>query len=348
MEELTVSVITPCRNEVRHIASFLRSLESQITDGLRCEFILADGMSDDGTREILFREMSKVPGLRVIDNPGRMVSSGLNDAISQAGGEFIVRMDVHSEYAPDYVASCVRTLIETGAENVGGPMRQAGTSYMGRGIAAAFHAPFSCGGARFHRETYEGWVDTVTYGCWRRETLLSLGMFDTNLVRNQDDELNLRLVRAGGRIWQSPRIVMAYHPRSSVRSLFRQYFQYGFWKVRVIRKHRIPASWRHLIPGLFVFWLLLAPVFAAAFSSSPLAMAAIRLWMTSAVLYFVACIAAAFFAARERGWDLMPILPAIFATYHFAYGIGFVVGCLYGWRGARAKAANEIFVSVTR
>lgn len=347
-EPIQVTVITPCRNEAGHIRAFLTCLARQKTDGLTCEFIIADGMSSDGTREILACEGRRIPVLRVIDNPRRIVSTGLNEAIGQARGEVIVRMDVHSEYADDYVLACVTALIETGADNVGGAMRNVAKTYWGRAIAAAFHSPFSSGGAHFHRDDHEGWVDTVPYGCWRKETLQRLGLFDESMVRNQDDELNLRLTRAGGRIWQSSQIVLWYRPRTSLRSLFRQYFQYGFWKVQVIRKHRIPASWRHLAPGAFVCWLLLAPCLAASLSHSNFGRVLAGCWCLSLAAYFGTCIAASVITARKRGLELLVALPPVFITYHFAYGIGFLAGCLYGRRAAEEKPTTGLFASSAR
>ena len=215
------------------------------------EAIVADGMSDDGTREILREYSARDPRLCVVDNPRRVVSPGLNAAIRAARGAMIIRMDAHTCYAPDYCRKCVTTLERTGADNVGGPARTRTQGTRARAFAAAYHSRFSTG-ARFHDENYEGWIDTVPYGCWRKETLERLGLFDEHLVRNQDDELNLRLIRAGGKIWQSPDIVSWYSPRATLKALFVQYFQYGFWKAAVIRKHKLPGSWRHLIPVTFV------------------------------------------------------------------------------------------------
>src|SRR5262249_47627952 len=151
--------------------------------------------------------------------------------------------------ASDYCRRCLEALRLTGADNVGGAARTKASGLRARAIAAAYHSRFSTGGAKFHDERYEGYVDTVTYGCWHKSTLERLGLFDETLARNQDDELNLRLVRAGGKIWQSAAVVSWYRPRSSISALCRQYFQYGFWKVAVIRKHVLPASWRHLAPA---------------------------------------------------------------------------------------------------
>ncbi len=199
------------------------------------------------------------PSVRVIENPERIAPTGLNRAILAANGEYIVRMDVHTRYADDYIVRCLEVIRSTGATNVGGAARTEATEWVPRAIAAAYGSAFAVGGARFHFPDYEGAVDTVTYGCWRRDNLIRLGLFDVEFVRNQDDELNLRIVRSGGLVWQSPSIISWYRPRRSLGHLFRQYFQYGFWKVAVIRKHRLPASWRHIVPlpwwrVLFCFW----------------------------------------------------------------------------------------------
>src|SRR5262249_25260654 len=129
-----------------------------------------------------------------------------------------------------------------------------GDRYVSRAIAAAFRSPFSAGGANSHDPRHEGPVDSVYLGCWRRDVFSRVGLFDEELVRNQDDEWNLRLIRSGGTIWQSPRIRSWYRPRASLAALFQQYRQYGYWKVRVIQKHRRPASPRHLVPVLFLLF----------------------------------------------------------------------------------------------
>jgi succinoglycan biosynthesis protein ExoA len=327
-----VSVVIPCRNEAKHITTFLDSVLQQKTGGIDLEIVLSDGMSDDGTREIVARYQNSHPQLIVIDNPERIVSTGLNAAIRSAHGEIIARMDCHTEYAADYLQKCVKLLRDTGADNVGGPARTKADGWIARSIAAAYHSPFSSGGAKFHDENYEGYVDTVTYGCWYKSTLERLGLFDERLVRNQDDELNLRLIRSGGAIWQSPQIVSWYRPRGKVSSLFRQYFQYGFWKVPVIRKYRIPASWRHLAPGAFMMGNVFLVVLSIAgivsghgrlSSSCALALA------VSAALYGGASVIASVLAARRHGWPLLLLLPLVFFVYHASYGLGFLLGLFY-------------------
>ena len=317
---MIVSVIVPVRREIASIERFLMSLAAQDVTDPDWEAIAADGMSDDGTRDVLARWVAQWPRLKVIDNPRGHVSSGLNAAIRAARGDVIVRMDAHSEYAPDYLRECLAVLAETAADNVGGPALTRATRWMARAIAAAYRSRFASGGAKFHSPDYEGPVDTVPYGCWRRETLEQIGLFDESLVRNQDDELNLRIIRRGGRIWQSPRIQSWYWPRGSLRALFSQYFQYGFWKVPVIRKHGRPASWRHLAPGLCLL-VGLGLAAASIFWRWPLMALAVL-----AGVYAISLVVASLAAARQHGWDLLPALPAVFATYQIAYGLGFLAG----------------------
>jgi succinoglycan biosynthesis protein ExoA len=346
-----VSIIVPCRNEAGSIRIFLNSLLHQELENLKWEAIVADGMSDDGTREVLQQFSAAHPQVHVIDNPSRIVSTGLNACIRAATGDIIIRMDVHTEYKSDYVRCCVEVLENTNAANVGGACIAVQSGYIGRAIAGAFHSPFAVGGAQWHQPDYEGPVDTVHLGCWRRGVLEQIGCFDETLVRNQDDELNFRLTRTGRTIWQSPEIVSWYHPRSSLGALFRQYFQYGFWKVAVIKKHRLPASWRHLIPGAFVlanFALVVAALVAAIFGPGPV------WWLIVAgigmdIAYSIAVAAAAGIVARKSGWALFPILPLVFGSYHFGYGLGFLSGIYYFSTSARSGRYDEgVFTELTR
>ena len=324
-----VSIVTACRNEIDHIGSLLESILSQDIPGGAWEAMVADGMSTDGTREILQQYSTRYPCLRVIDNPGLIVSTGLNAAIRQARGDIIIRMDGHTRYAPDYCKNSVEALFNNAADNVGGPARTVANGVLAGAVAAAFHSRFSTGGAKFHAVDYEGWVDTVPYGCWRKAVLERIGLFDETLVRNQDDELNLRLVRAGGRIWQSPSIVSWYRPRSDLSKLFHQYFQYGFWKVAVIRKHKLPASWRHIIPVVWVsvnLLLVLVMTMATVLRSPGWLRDAAVLWLVVVGLYLSVSMSVAVCTARHHGWALLPYLPVVFAIYHLSYGLGFAAG----------------------
>ena len=347
-----VSVIVPCRNEIRHIREFLDSVFRQELGQIEMEVLIADGMSDDGTRLILGEFEKGYAALRVLDNPEKIAPTGMNRAIREAQGEIIIRMDAHTVYAPDYVRSCVEVLHETNADNVGGPALTRADGYIARAIAHAFRTPFARGGAKFRDPQYEGSVDTVPYGCWRKSTLERIGIFDEKLVRSQDYELNMRLLSCGGTVWQSPKITSWYWPRASLLGLFRQYFQYGFWKVAVIRKHRGLASWRNLVPGLCLLVGVVLPLCAAGANLSGLAWwqnAFFAAWFALAGLYFIASFASAFSVAKREGWRFLPSLPIVFATYHSSYALGFLLALLC--RPATGDCPNllrKVLTAITR
>lgn len=319
MTRRQVSIVVPCRNEAGHVTPFLRSVwQQQLPEGVDLQVVVADGASDDGTRDLLDRQAALEPRLRVIDNPQRITSAALNRAVAAASGEVIVRMDVHTVYAPDYVAQCLAVLDDTGATCVGGAWCPTGSGWPQAAIARAFESRFGSGGAASRRTDHSGPVDTVYLGCWRREALLALGGFDEQLVRNQDDELNLRIVRRGGQVWQSARIRSWYAPRASFKALFRQFFQYGYWKVPVIRKHRLPASLRHLVPFALVLVVGGLAVAGLAWSAAWLALAAVLALYGGAALQQAAMLAPPWRRPREAAgiaWS--------FVCMHVGYGLGF-------------------------
>ena len=319
-----VSVIAPCRNEQAHILAFCASVAGQqLPHGWRLEVLIADGGSDDGTRDLLQRWCEQDARFRWLDNPGRIVSTGLNRCIAAAQGAVIARLDIHSEYAPDYLAQCIAALQQTGADNVGGPWRAQGASPMQRAVAAAFQSSWVAGGARSRDLAYEGEVDTVYLGCWPRATFQRVGGFDEQLVRNQDDEHNLRLRRAGGRIWQSPRIRSTYYPRARLGQVFRQYQQYGYWKPFVIAKHGQAAAWRHLVPAAFVLALMAGAGLALAWSAVPLA---------ALLLAYGVLLALTIAGMRGVGPDVAARAVAVIAAYHLGYGWGSLRGWWDWWR----------------
>jgi glycosyltransferase involved in cell wall biosynthesis len=340
----TVSVIVPCRNERRYIESFCQGVMAQrLPPGWCLELVVADGQSDDGTREILERVAAGDPRIVWTDNPGRIVSTGLNQALRVAHGEVIVRMDVHTEYADDYVAQCLAVQEETGADNVGGPWHaqpdaQAGP--MQHAVAAAFQSRWVAGGALSRRLDYDGPVDTVYLGSWPRASLERFGGFDEQLVRNQDDEHNLRIVKGGGRIWQSSRIRSVYRPRAALSQVFKQYLQYGYWKPFVMKKHGQAGSLRHLVPGVFI--ALLAALGVAALLGAP---AWPVLWLLLLYVGGVGAMTAAVAAERPLDATVLGRVPVVIVAYHFGYGIGSLLGW---WDALRHGRGRERFTTLTR
>ncbi len=333
-----ISVIVPCRNERHYIDAFCDSVLQQVLPaGWRMEVLIADGNSDDGTRERLVQRCAADPRLMTIDNPCRIVSTGLNACIATAQGSVMARLDVHSQFAPDYLAQCIQALEQTLADNVGGPWVAVGTGLTGSAIAAAFQNRWVVGGALSRNTQYDGEVDTVYLGCWPRRTFERFGLFDESLVRNQDDEHNLRLRLGGGSIWQSPLIRSSYQPRDSLGHLFAQQRQYGYWRPFVMRKHGQPGSVRQLVPALFVA-AVAGSALAAWWSVWPLA--------ALAVAYALYITAATVSAARSaNNWRLVTRLPAVIAAFHVGYGLG-------TWRGlwdiGRAQPPSSAFAKITR
>jgi succinoglycan biosynthesis protein ExoA len=347
----SVSIIVPCRNERKFAGIFVRSLENQDLAGVDWEVIIADGMSTDGTRDVLIKAIGQNEHFHIVDNPEGIVSTGLNAAIQRAHGDVIVRMDMHTEYHPQYVKSCLHVLANTHASNVGGPWVARGNGYIGSAISAAFQSRLGCGGGRAHDPDYEGPVDTVYLGCWPKEVFANFGGFDKDLVRNQDDEHNARLEQAGCLIYQSPQIRSWYTPRSSISNLFKQYFQYGYWKTVVMRKHQRIVSLRHIAPAGFIawnlIWLMLLFLLAPAWPTSKLGPLMMPLLLVDALYLFVLAVSSIVVAAR-KGIRLVAILPLIFATYHLAYGIGVLTGISRWALGFNAQNNARRFSTLTR
>jgi glycosyltransferase involved in cell wall biosynthesis len=310
------------RNERRHIERCLASIISQDYPAERMEVMVIDGESNDGCGQQVLDFAARHPKIpiRLLQNQKRIIPAGLNAGIRAAQGDIIVRVDAHTTLAPDYVSTCVRYLVQGRADNVGGMMCPKGTTYVGQGIALVTRSPFGVGDSKFHYSKCEEYVDTVYLGAYWRETFDKIGLYDETFHANEDYELNYRLRQIGGKILLSPAIKSTYTPRSSLRALWRQYFEYGRWKVRTLCKHPDSLRWRQAVAPLFV------SVFFGSLLLGFFWLPARWLFALIASCYLLANLAASTIAAMRGGWRHLPILPVIFATIHFAWGVGFLYG----------------------
>jgi succinoglycan biosynthesis protein ExoA len=311
-----VTVAIPCFNERRHIEACISDVLQQDYPADRFEVLVGDGMSSDGTRDILARLAADSARLRVVDNPDRLQAAGLNAMIREARGDVIIRMDVHARYARDFLRQCVLVLRETGAQNVGGAARASADSFFQRAACAALDSPLSYGGSSYRNVNAEGWVDTVFPGAFPRQTFETVGGFDPRAITNEDAELNQRILAAGGRIYLSRKIVCHYYPRDSFRGLARQYFKYGMGRARTLLKHgRFPTP-RPAIPFLTVVGgvLLLATSGVQPFT------------LPAFGLYALATGAEAVRVCRRHSLALTPYVWAIFPVLHVSHGVGFGYG----------------------
>jgi glycosyltransferase involved in cell wall biosynthesis len=320
-----VSVIVPCRNEARYIGPCLESLLSADYPAERLEILVVDGMSDDGTAERVREFAGRDARVRLLLNPKRIVPCAMNVGLAAARGDVIMRMDAHSDYPPNYIPALVGWLERTGADNVGGACHTvpADDSPTAQAIALALAHPFGIGNAWFRRGvTAPTRVDTVPFGCFRPELFRRIGGFDEELVRNQDDELNFRILRHGGSVLLVPDVVCRYYARSSFRQLGRTYYQYGLFKPLVAYKIGRVMTARQLAPPAFVLTLLIC---AAA---APWSMAA-RVALGLVILaYATVALGMGLNGARGRGARTGALLAGAFATLHISYGLGFLAGTI--------------------
>jgi glycosyltransferase involved in cell wall biosynthesis len=340
-----VTVVIPCRNERGFINRCLDSVlatEYPIRD---LEVIVVDGISDDGTRDILRDYEAAYDCVSVIDNPDRIVPKALNLGISKSRGSVIVRIDVHADYPPTYIPNLVSWLETSGADNVGGIAitLPASDTLVARAIARGLSHPFGVGNSHFRIGIGEPrWVDTVPFGCFRRELFERIGGFDEALVRNQDDEFNARLTQSGGRILLVPEITFRYYARGTLGKLWHMYYQYGYFKPLGIYKLGTVPTVRQIVPGAFVSIVLMTAVLSPWWAPAlGLLLATVSIYLASVLLCSV------FVGFRERELASL-LLPLVFPTIHWAYGVGFLVGGARFLLFSRGRAAFGRAIPISR
>jgi glycosyltransferase involved in cell wall biosynthesis len=334
-----VSVVVPCYNEQATIRTLLEAVYTQTYPRQNIEVIIADGRSSDQTRAEIaaFRSLHHDLQVSVVDNREQTIPAGLNRAILASQGEYIVRLDAHSAPYPDYVSRCVDALAAGLGDNVGGVWEicPGGKDWQARAIAAAAAHPLGVGDARYRLGGSPQAVDTVPFGAFRRALVDRVGLFDENLLTNEDYEFNVRVRRAGGKVWFDPAIRSTYYARSSFIALAQQYWRYGYWKARMLRRYPETFRWRQLA-GAFILSFLVLVVLGLFFSWA---------WWLLALevtLYSLALLGAGVQVARRAGdFALILGVPLAIATMHFAWGSAFL------WSLIRSliKADEKVFVN---
>ncbi len=313
---MLISVICPVFNEEKHLSKviefFLQSAPAEK------ELFLIDGGSTDATLGIIRSYQATYKHIHLLHNRHKYVPFALNQAIPLCRGRYIARLDAHAEYPADYFEACLEAIAESDADNVGGYIYSEGKGPAGEAIALAMSSPFGVGNSSFRTRVADAFVETVPFGFWKREVFGRYGLFDETLIRNQDDEFNYRTIRMGGKIFQSAKIHSRYFVRDSFKALFRQYFQYGFYKPLVLKKIGKVVKARHLAPACFVVYLFTLPM-ALPFG-----------WWLIPLGIYVAL--ALYFSFKSRlSATAKALAPAAFFTLHLSYGLGFLAGLPAIW-----------------
>nr|WP_226963918.1 glycosyltransferase family 2 protein [Tetrasphaera sp. F2B08] len=312
--DIAVSVIMPVLNEGRHLRAAVRRVLGQQWPG-RLEVILSVGPSRDDTSEIASALAEEDPRVIVVANPSGRTPDALNRAVAAATGEVIVRVDGHAEIADDYIATAVATLLETGADNVGGMMDARGVTIFERAVAVAMKSPVGVGNSRFHVGGESGPTETVYLGVFRTETIRRIGGYDTRYTRAQDWEMNHRIRQAGGLVYFTPALRVVYRPRSTVSSLARQYYDYGRWRRVVARRHRGTINARYLAAPSMVLGVAGAALLGA--------------WRPEALAvpcaYLAGTVLAGLHISRAEPPQVRALTPLVLMTMHWSWGLGFLL-----------------------
>jgi len=314
-----VSIVLPIKNEEKYIEKCLDSLLAQDYSRSLLEIIIVDGIStDDSVKIIKNKYMSKYPFIKVLNNPKSIVPISMNIGIEKAIGDIIVRIDAHSIYEVNYVSMCVKHLMQTDAANVGGHMRAVGDNFMGKAIALAHHSRFGLGGGKFHDENFEGYVDTVYLGAFWKSTFSEVGKYDERLMRNQDIELNSRIIKSGKKIYLTSKIKSYYYNRSKLKDLWKQNYKNGYWNIITKKVNPSCLSNRHFIPLIFVLAIIISSLLAFTFFGKLLLILVLGSYLM-ANIYFSVLISV------RSGLSYSFVLPLVFTTLHFSYGFGSLV-----------------------
>ena len=311
-ESPIVSIVIPVYNEIDTIKDAFISICNSNYD--RKEIFFVDGMSNDGTYEWLDQAVKDVPNCYLEKNEKRFVSYGFNQVFPKTVGKYVSRLDGHSKYPSDYFEIAVNILDRDEADVVGGPAKHVGKTWKGETIASCMMHPFGVGLSSFRTETRKKYVDTVPFPVYKRSVLENVGLYDEELVRNQDDELNYRCGAKGYRILMDPALGTKYFVRENLSDLWKQYFQYGLFKPLVFKKVPQGRRWHHFMPAVFsVFLPVLSGLGLLHWS-----------FLLPVMTYFTLLVIISGFIQNSMCKKFYSIL--VFPCLHFGYGLGFISG----------------------
>lgn len=329
-----VSYVMPVLNEEGFLEDAVRTILAQDYDGEK-EIVLALGPSKDASNAIAAKLAAADPRVKLIDNPERDIPAGLNHAIRASSFPVVIRVDAHSELTPDYTRLGIEALRDAaagqGAANVGGVMRAAGRSPVQRAIARGYNSPFGLGGGAYHGDGTPGEAESAYLGIFRREALDAVGGYDPTILRGEDWELNLRLRRAGFRIWFEPQLGVTYWPRASFGDLAKQFFATGTWRAVLVRRYGRANPWRFFAPGILVLGLAVSAVAFVLLCTGILSWDSWwTLLLAPAALYLVGVAGATALIPNQPGLQDRLLTFATLVTMHVSWGSGFLRGIAFG------------------
>ena len=322
MSEPSVSVIIPVLNEERFLKQSVQAILNQNYSG-QFEIILALGPSKDQTN-VIAQELAQDKRIKLVKNPSGRTASALNNAIKNSNFDIIVRLDGHAIVDSDYIKNAVNTLLESGADNVGGLMKAEGTNAFEKSVAAAMTSKFGVGNAPFHVGGKSGEVDTVYLGTFRKSALERVGYFDESFIRAQDWEMNYRIRKTGGKIWFNPDLVVSYRPRKNILQLAKQYFEYGRWRKQVTKTYPETVSMRYLAPPVTVSGLIAG--FVMVLFSKILDINWLQIGWLAPLVYLTVILLAFLSIGSKIGLLSRLYLLLVLPTMHLSWGVGFLKG----------------------
>ena len=322
MSEPAVSVIIPVLNEERFLKQSVQAILNQNYSG-QFEIILALGPSKDQTN-VIAQELAQDKRIKLVENPSGRTASALNNAIKNSNFDIIVRLDGHAIVDSSYIKNAVKTLLESGADNVGGLMKAEGTNAFEKSVAAAMTSKFGVGNAPFHVGGKSGEVDTVYLGTFRKSALERVGYFDESFIRAQDWEMNYRIRKTGGKIWFNPDLVVSYRPRKNILQLAKQYFEYGQWRKQVTKTYPETVSMRYLAPPVTVSGLIAG--FVMVLFSKILDINWLQIGWLAPLVYLTVILLAFLSIGSKIGLLSRLYLLLVLPTMHLSWGVGFLKG----------------------